>query len=598
MCIRDRGNWTEALACYRQALVLAPNFPEAHENLGMILLLYGNLRTGFAEYEWRCQTKKYLRRSFPYPLWDGSDLQGQKIILICDQGYGDAIQFIRYVPLITELDGKIIVVCQEPLLRLFSTVAGIEQLIIEAIVEFDVHAPLMSLPHLMGTTLDTIPAQIPYLTAPKPYPFILQSPAETYLKVGIVWAGSPGNQNDRNRSCNFSDFSSILKIPGIAFYSLQKGSEITNLGGVQDLSGKLNDFADTSAIIEQLDLVITVDTSVAHLAGALGKPVWVLLSFVADWRWMLEREDSPWYPTMRLFRQTQPGDWNGVFEKVAVALENWVSQLEEKSLLPADNFNQLKKCRYGTFLYNINDIYIGKSLEIYGEYREAEIELLRQLIEPNDVIVEVGANIGAHTVFLAKKVGSQGTILAFEAQRIIFQTLCANIALNSITNTYCYHLAVGDRFGSIALPRLDYNKVNNFGRISLVDRDREGELVQMITLDSLNLQFCRLIKLNMAGMELPVLPGAADTINRLKPILYIQNDRPENATNLIRYIDSFGYKIYWHESPLYNPQNYSQNSPNIFPDIVSRNMLCLHNSNSINISGLPVVEVTSKEKSK
>ncbi|MCZ0900647.1 TIGR03032 family protein, partial [Microcoleus sp. HI-ES] len=189
--------------------------------------------------------------------------------------------------------------------------------------EFDVHAPLMSLPRIVGTTLETIPANIPYLYPPAECKFALSSDAK--LKVGIVWAGSPKRRKDNQRSCSLSDFIRFLDVPGIAFYSLQKNlseSDRTLLHQhlVPDLTPHLNDFADTASAISQLDLVISVDTAVAHLAGALGKPVWVLLSFAPDWRWLLDREDNPWYPTARLFRQSQPESWQELFEEVQAAL--------------------------------------------------------------------------------------------------------------------------------------------------------------------------------------------------------------------------------------------------------------------------------------
>ncbi|MBD2181524.1 FkbM family methyltransferase [Aerosakkonema funiforme] len=613
-----QGKIAEAQILLRQALTLKPNFPEAHENLGVTLLYTGDFKNGFAETEWRWQIKEFIRLHLPQSLlWDGSDLQGRKILLVCEQGFGDGIQFIRYAPLVAQRGGRVIVMCYESQRRLFNTVAGIEQLVTMGTqVEFDVHAPFMSLPHILGTTLETIPAQIPYLLPPQPYPFTLEVPPGMLLKVGIVWAGNAANKNDRYRSCSLSNFLSILNIPQIAFYSLQKGAktaELSELGigeKVQDLSEKFHDFADTAAAVAQLDLVISVDTSVAHLAGALGKPLWLVLAKVPDWRWMLDREDTPWYPTMRLFRQLRSGDWAEVFERVAVALENAIAKsqssaitdkltqdkltqtisYEEKTLLPVDGFNRLKKCRHGVFLYNINDTYIGRSLDLYGEYCEGEIVLFKQFVQPGNLVLDIGANIGVHTVFFAEAVGAQGTVMAFEPQRIIFQNLCANLALNSITNTYCYNVALGDAIGSVKVPVLDYNRANNFGGIELGSHI-EGELVQVITVDSLNLPYCRLIKLDVEGMELQVLQGAVNTINRLKPILYVENDRLEKALSLLSYLHSLGYKMYWHITPLYNPNNYFQNAENIFGDIVSMNILCLHSSSSLTVSGLQPVEI-------
>jgi tetratricopeptide (TPR) repeat protein/glycosyltransferase involved in cell wall biosynthesis len=331
--LRRLGRLEAAIAHYRRAIALKPDFVEAHKNLGHALLLTGDLPNGFAEYEWRWQQPNWFPRPFAQPLWDGTDLHGKTILLHAEQGMGDTIQFIRYAQQVRDRGGKVIVECQEPLLRLLETVAGIDRLTSQTgpLPDFDLHAPLLSLPHLLGTTLATIPAEVPYLQAPPDANFNLQSPnlSQNFsqnLKIGIAWTGNPHHKNNRHRSCQPADFRRLIALPGTRFYSLQKGDAVQDLQTctdlpIHDLSDRLHDFADTAAAIAQLDLVITIDTAVAHLAGALGKPVWVLLSYAPDWRWLLDRSDSPWYPTMRLFRQTAPGNWQSVFESVQIALE-------------------------------------------------------------------------------------------------------------------------------------------------------------------------------------------------------------------------------------------------------------------------------------
>jgi tetratricopeptide (TPR) repeat protein len=324
----DLGEFQEAFYCHSRALELQPDNATAHLELGLTLLLFGDFQRGFAEYEWRWRTPQLQPRQFKQPVWDGSDLQGKTILLHVEQGFGDSIQFIRYAPIIRSRGAKVMVACYPELMRLFASVAGIEYLSVsfEGLPEFDVHAPLMSLPRIVGTTLETIPANVPYLAPPAECKFALSSEAK--LKVGIVWAGSPQRRKDNQRSCSLSDFLRFLDVPGIAFYSLQKNLSqsdrtLLNQRLVPDLSPHLSDFADTASAISQLDLVISVDTAVAHLAGALGKPVWVLLSFAPDWRWLLQREDNPWYPTARLFRQSQPESWQEVFEDVQAALSSF-----------------------------------------------------------------------------------------------------------------------------------------------------------------------------------------------------------------------------------------------------------------------------------
>ena len=321
------GDLKGAIDFYNQALEINPDSAISHFNLSILLLMQGDFQRGFAEYEWRWQN--YTPRVFSQPLWDGSNLEGYTILLYAEQGLGDTIQFIRYVPLVKQCRGKVMFECPESLYRLLRNFNGIDTLIKqgEDLPNFDVQSPLLSLPHILGTTLENIPAKIPYLNVKEYDNFCLDIPLGTKLKVGIVWGGSPQNPSNDSRSCSLNYFTEMLKIPGMAFYSLQKGPQVKELQEftdkilIQDLSDRLNDFADTAIIISQLDLIISVDTAVVHLAGALGKPVWLLLSFLPDWRWMLEREDSPWYPTMRLFRQKRLGDWTEVFVRVTELLK-------------------------------------------------------------------------------------------------------------------------------------------------------------------------------------------------------------------------------------------------------------------------------------
>jgi FkbM family methyltransferase len=253
-------------------------------------------------------------------------------------------------------------------------------------------------------------------------------------------------------------------------------------------------------------------------------------------------------------------------------------------------FNRLKQCRHGLLLYNIHDMYIGRSLDLYGEFSEGEIELFGQFLKPGMVAVEVGANIGAHTVFLAKAVGPSGQVLAFEPQRIVFQTLCANVALNNLTNVRTWHAAAGESPGEIVVPMLDYHRESNFGGVGLGGH-AYGERVPLVTLDSLQLQACHLLKIDVEGMEQSVLAGARETIRRLKPILYVENDRRDKAAALIRYIDSLDYNMYWHTPPMFNPHNHAANAQNVFDKIVSINMLCCPKSLPQQIVGAQKVEV-------
>ena len=255
-------------------------------------------------------------------------------------------------------------------------------------------------------------------------------------------------------------------------------------------------------------------------------------------------------------------------------------------------FNRLKDCRYGRMLYNVNDLYVGRSLDLYGEFSEGEVEVFRQLVRPGDLVMDVGANVGAHTVWFAKVVGPGGVVLAFEPQRLVFQTLCANVALNSLTNVWTFQLALGESAGMARAPAPDPRRPTNFGGLSVrTDPQSRGEPVSLARGDALPISRCRLVKVDVEGMELAVLKGLSGVIDRHKPALYVENDRAEQSAALVRYVDSIGYDAYWHPTPLFNPNNFFGNAENVFGTVVSGNMLCMPRSAAAQLSGFQRVEV-------
>jgi FkbM family methyltransferase len=263
-------------------------------------------------------------------------------------------------------------------------------------------------------------------------------------------------------------------------------------------------------------------------------------------------------------------------------------------LLEGNGFNQLKKFRYGYCLYNTNDIYIGKSIQWYGEYCNGEVELFSQICKKGDIVVEVGANIGVHTVALSQLIGASGKIYAFEPQRIIFQTLCANLALNSITNAYAYEYALGEQAGEIFIPEVDYTTKNNFGGVTLNHKSL-GAKIPLISLDSfLNLNRLKLLKIDVEGMELEVLKGARNIISKTNPIIYVENDRVEKSQFLIEYLWELNYKLFWHLPPLFNHNNYFNNNNNLIGNFIAINMLCIPNDSKIEVCNL--IEVTSSKQ--
>jgi Tfp pilus assembly protein PilF len=330
--LNEARRFDEAFASYRTAQELAPDYADAHWNEALLRLLTGDLVAGFAKYEWRWkkETVASAQRNFPQPLWDGvQSLDGKTILLHAEQGYGDAIQFCRYVPHVAARGARVILEVAPPLRLLMGSLSGVTQIVAagEPLSAFEIHCPLLSLPYAFRTDIETIPAATPYLRAPADAlpAWKLRLGATGRPRIGIAWAGRRTHENDRNRSIGLGTLLRLLDT-GATFVSVQKelrpGDEAV-LEGRRDvihLGGMLSDFADTAALMTSLDLVITVDTSLAHLAGALGKPVWILLPFAPDWRWLLDRTTSPWYPSARLFRQASPGDWDEVIARVKAAL--------------------------------------------------------------------------------------------------------------------------------------------------------------------------------------------------------------------------------------------------------------------------------------
>lgn len=338
--LSQSGLYQEAITSVNAALHCDTEHADAHWLLGMLLLQSGDFVNGWREYEWRWKSSRFTSRipELGRPVWDGSPLAGKTLLIHMEQGRGDMIQFVRYASLAADTGGTVVVCAQRDLVSLLEMVAGVSQVVDRdgQLPPFDVHIPVQSFPYLMGTALETIPDKIPYIV-PDPSKMAEWKslmPEDGSVRVGLVWQGAQTHKNDQNRSCALSEFKPLIGLDGITFFSLQMGAgvdQLSEIGGslpIADWTSRIKDFSDTAALIANMDLVISVDTAVAHLAGALGKPVWTLLPFVPEWRWLLGRNDSPWYPTMRLFRQIKPGDWPGLIAQVRQALRHLLSGAE------------------------------------------------------------------------------------------------------------------------------------------------------------------------------------------------------------------------------------------------------------------------------
>lgn len=332
--LNEIGKRADALAAYETAIAQRPDFAAAYFARGLIKLKQGDYECGWRDYEWRFEAtgaEVLSQPNWDRPEWDGTPFPGKTLLVWQEQGIGDALQFVRFLPEVKARGGRVLLRCAPGLQRLFKELPGVDLLCHRwsqvGNTGFDIHVPLLSLPRLFGTRLESIPSAVPYL---KPEAELIarwrnRIRRDTF-NVGVVWSGNPAQSDNHRRSCPLADLLPFMRIPGIQLYSLQKGDAALELGNpptglrILEFTKELTDFAETAALIRNLDLVITVDTAVAHLAGALGHPVWTLLRYNHCWRYLLDREDSPWYPTMRLFRQERPGEWCELIARVARSL--------------------------------------------------------------------------------------------------------------------------------------------------------------------------------------------------------------------------------------------------------------------------------------
>ncbi|MEX2113695.1 MAG: tetratricopeptide repeat protein [Pirellulales bacterium] len=329
----QQGRYDEALACFNQAIALDPDCVDAHYNRARMWLALGNFDRGWAEYEWRWRRAEFTRPTLGQPEWDGTPLAGRRLLVRAEQGLGDTLQFARYVPLL-QAQGAIVQFEVQPSLIPLLTHSGIGPLVVQGTspAPFDVHATLLSLPGLLRTTLENIPAEVPYLAADETLVAQWRERLRgvSGFRVGIGWQGNPQFPHDRWRSMPLREFAPLARVDGARLVCLQKSfglEQMAALGGAFEIADLRPDydvedgaFLNAAAILRNLEVLVTTDTALGHLAGALGARVWLLLSVGADWRWLADRCDSPWYPTMRLFRQSRHGDWSELMQRVAAEL--------------------------------------------------------------------------------------------------------------------------------------------------------------------------------------------------------------------------------------------------------------------------------------
>lgn len=610
-CLRDTGRLEEALELYERKLRERP-FAGAHAHYAHVLLTAGRFPEGWDQYEFRWLQPPLLslRPSFRKPVWAGQPLSGKTILLRTEQGVGDVIQFIRYAPHVKAMGATVLLQVRNDVRELAHSFVGVDRILgaTEAYPNFDYYIHLMSLPRIFGTDLASVPASIPYLS-PEPERvehWASRIDRDGLFKVGIVWAGDAGHTRDRYRSIALSALAPLAGIQGVRFYSLQKGAQAEQIAKppvgftLIDLGPELRDFADTAAVVSQLDLVICVDTSIAHLAGALGKPVWVLLPTPADWRWMTEREDSPWYPTMRLFRQRQQGHWPEVILRVRDALDRHVRSGQIALATQASTRHETRATRQmipsverarpsdlsglcavaetvaGIVQYFPDQPLIGKAIQWYGEYLQPQIDLLARLIKPGTTVLETASGVGMHALALAAAAGEAGQLFLYEPRSRFHSVLRQNLAANRIVNATVIKGAITVGGSTAVRTKSDCNPAS-----STRDFTTPPELPE--TIDDLQLKALHWLKINEGPGALDVIDGATESLWRLRPGLFIAALSESAVHELAARVRDFGYQCWKMETAYFNESNFNRREADAFSGQTALAVLAVPEERGIDI---------------
>lgn len=598
--LQSMGRLREAIDLYERALAITPSIG-SHANYAHALLAAGRWSEAWTHYEFRWLRNPLLslRPKFPRPAWDGQDLNGKTILLRIEQGFGDAIQFVRFAPDLKALGATVLLRVGPGFADLAKGFRGIDRVLDEnaPTPEFDYYLHLLSLPRVLGVELDSLPAGGPYLStdrarsakwAPR-----VSSP-EARLRVGLAWAGSPAHGGDRYRSVSLRDLAPLGGIPGVRYFSLQKGAKEAEVrdppAGLDlvNLGPELRDFSDTAAVIEQLDLVICVDTAIGHLAGALGKPVWLLLPQSSDWRWLENRDDSPWYPSMRLFRQAKRGDWRDVVDRIARRLgdSHWedspsiapiaqdkathsprvgVTVATDPRILAGHRagFTAVAETRHGIMQYFPDDPQIGVSIRWYGEYLEEQLRFLARMVERTAVVMEVGAGIGAHSIFLGSTLTAGGHLFLSERQPEMQRVLRQNLSANGVTNfTILPHGLHGEN--------VEQSFPDDTAASGLLAMPRDGVVE---TLDQLGLERLSWLKINNGASALDILQHGTQTLWRLRPRLFMTCYSELDVVRLVHSAKAFGYRCWCVETKLFSTDNFNRRDRDIFEGRGSQTVL-------------------------
>ena len=632
-CQFANRDYEQAASALRTAIDLYPEYFDAWHILGASLLGMGEIDQAqnalrnackhggdrIPNHEDYCHSAHLPEAAEGVRPWRGEPLAGKRLLVHANQGIGDTIQNARHFRTLRAEGADVFVHCQPVLFELFrfNNLANGLVSAKQSVPDCDYVVPVSALTHIVakrGLSNDTIGDA--YLMADPTMVAHWQKNIVDVerFNVGLVWSGNPSHPSDHSRSMASVFLEPFLGIKEIQFYCLKKDTApndpLLHDPRCTALRDDVDGFQKIAAAMTALDLTITVDTAPVHLAGAMAVPAWLLMARSGgDFRWFPRPGEAPLYQSVEIHRLTKSNDWHSLTRKLAPVLKaraqaksaNKQIQIADVRPTPPPSADaplvatgpvRTRRCRYGIVSYYATDTYVGRSFDLYGEFSEGEVGLFRHIVRPGQTVLDVGANIGAHTLFFAHAVGRRGKVLAFEPQRRIFGLLSANASLNDLPQIHAIHGALGRQAGTITVPQPDYAVTGNFGGLSL-SIAAAGEPVDLLTLDDLAPVACHFIKVDAEGMEADVLAGGEATIRRLRPWLYVENDRKNRSAALIGLIKSFGYRLYWHLPPYYNPGNFFANTENVFGRTVSCNLLCLPEEVDQDLSGLR--EVTSTD---
>lgn len=597
------GESERALSEYAVCAEAAKDPTEFYFQLGMMQLRAGNFEQGWPLMENRLRRPHYAALAKASPQWRGEKLSGKRLLVICEQGLGDTIQFVRYLPMLRErCEAKTLVfACQKALHKLLRRVPGVDQwcALEDALPEADAHVFLMSLPFYLGISDQNVGGAGPYLQAELArigYWREWLDGQEGKVNIALAWRGNPAHNADARRSFSILDMAPLGQLRDVSLIPLLKDicdREIDTATPWFELAcpgPELDDdgaFLDTAALISSVDLLITCDTSLAHLAGALGRPVWLVIGPVADWRWGSEGDDCYWYPSIHIFRRRHGQTWRELFAVIAEKLvadgvvAGWRKPAEY--LLSTLGRQCIRRYQGGLLLYRAEDE-CAEAVSCVGQYLPEQDLVLKQLLQPGNTVVEVGAGMGVLSLTLAGYVGGTGRVFAFEADTRNVRLLSANLGLNHLDHVHVVQAVVGS--GEAAAVPLPGGREPGLVRL-LPELDGERPTIAMTAIDQLSLKRCDLVVISrLVDQPERVLTGALLSLKRYRPKIYIAMASLKEGRTVIALLRAQHYRVFVHRPGLYTPTNYYRNTNNTLGEVCYTHLVCVPAECDMSMSGL------------